>query len=365
MNILFLTTHLNTGGITSYLLCLTRGLCLRGHKVFVASAGGDCESILESYGATHFNLGFRTKSEADLRIYSSLAPLKGLIEQQEIDIIHAQTRVTQVMGYFLSGASRRPLITTCHGFFKPHFFRRMFPCWGDAVIAISKPVYEHLVKDFRIDQEKIHTISNGIDCAQFDLVIDSLRSCKRKQWGIEASLVIGIISRLSQVKGIDVLLKCMPVIIRHYSDVLLMIVGQGPEQDNLYALVESLNLKKHVRFENIVNQTADILPAFDVFVMPSHQEGLGLSVMEAQACGLPVVASNVGGLTDLIEEGKTGYLVPPQDPLALAAKIMEVFKNPDQAKEVGLAARQYIAREFSLEEMVLATEKVYEQHISR
>ncbi|MBI3601593.1 MAG: glycosyltransferase family 4 protein [Candidatus Omnitrophica bacterium] len=362
MNILFLTTHLNTGGITSYLLSLSRGLQAQGHQVFVASAGGDCENIFKNDGGRHFNLGFRTKSEIDPRIYLSLGPLKKFVYKENINIIHAQTRVTQVMGYFLARMSHKPLVTTCHGFFKPRFFRRIFSCWGQAVIAISKPVKEHLVRDFGLDPKKVHWIANGIDCSKFVLATEALKQQTRQRWNIQAKFVIGLIARFSDVKGIDVLIKSMPLVIQQYPDVLFMVVGQGPEQEKLFNLAEGLNLKTHVRFENIVNQTADILPAFDLFVMPSRQEGLGLSVMEAQSCGLPVIASGVGGLVDLIEDGKTGYLVSAGDSKALAAKINEVLRNPLQAREVGLAAREYIARNFSLEKMVSATEKIYERN---
>ncbi len=365
MNILFLTTHLNTGGITSYLLTLSRGLQAQGHQVFVASNGGDCEDILKNDGGRHFNLGFRTKSEADVRIYLSLGRLKEFIRQENIDVIHAQTRVTQVMGYFLARMSDKPLVTTCHGFFKPRFFRRIFPCWGQAVIAISKPVQEHLVRDFGVDPKKVHWIANGIDCSRFVLATEALKQQSRRRWNIQAKFVIGIIARLSSVKGIDVLLKSMPQVIGQYPDVLLMVVGEGPEQDKFFVLVKNLNLQAHVRFEKIVNQTADILPAFDLFVMPSRQEGLGLSVMEAQACGLAVIASSVGGLVDLIEDKRTGYLVPAGDSKALAAKIIEVLRHPSQAKQVGQNAREYIARNFSLQKMVSATVKIYEQYSRR
>lgn len=365
MNILFLTTHLNTGGITSYLLSLTRGLSQRNHNVIVASAGGNCESLLSSCGGKHFNLGFRTKSEADLRIYLNLGRLKQLIHHENIDVIHAHTRVTQVMGYFLSAQTRKPLITTCHGFFKPRFFRRIFPCWGNAVIAISQPVRKHLIQDFHVEAQKVHTIANGVDCTQFVVATEAQKQQRRQQWNIKAKIVLGIIARLSDVKGIDVLLHSLPRVIQKYPDLLLMIVGEGPEHDMLVALVDQLNLRTHVRFEKIINQTAELLPVFDVFVMPSRQEGLGLSVMEAQACALPVVASRVGGLVDLIEDAKTGFLVAPEYPLALADKIIEVLDNPAKAKQVGLTAREYMMEHFSSTQMVLATEKVYGQYTGR
>ncbi len=362
MKILFLTTHLNTGGITSYLLSLTQSLTQRGHKVFVVSAGGNCVSLLEGFGGEHINLGFRTKSELDLRIYLKLGFLKNFVKNEGIDIIHAQTRVTQVMAYFLSGMTKKPFISTCHGFFRTHFFRRVFPCWGNGAIAISKPVREHLIKDFHLLEQRVHLIANGIDWVKFSPVENEIKESKRQQWKIKAKLVIGIIARLSDVKGIDILLKTMPLVIKQYPDVLLMIVGDGPEKERLIDLVDGLNLTKNVRFENIVNQTVDLLPVFDLFIMPSRQEGLGLSVMEAQACALPVIASRVGGLVDLIEDGRTGYLVSVEDHKALAFKIIEVLGNPMKAKQVGLAARENIIRKFSLERMAEDTEKVYEQY---
>jgi len=263
MKILLLSTHFNTGGITSYLMSLSRGLIQRGHKVFLVSAGGNCESVFKNIGGNHLDLGFRTKSEADLRIYLNLRRWKNFIEQEDIDVIHAQTRITQVMGHLLSLLTRRPLITTCHGFFRPHLFRRLFPCWGDAVIAISQPVRDHLKNDFHVKDQRIHVVANGLDMKAFPLATQMLRIQKRKQWDIKAHKVIGIIARLSDVKGIDVLLKSMPLVIKQFPNVLLMIVGEGDQQDKLLALSEKLNLNEHVRFENIVNQTADILPVFD------------------------------------------------------------------------------------------------------
>jgi len=365
MNILFLTTHVNTGGITSYLLTLGQGLVKKGHKVLVASGGGNCVARFQDAGIRHVQVNIRTKSEAHPKLLLAWPLLHRLIHEENIDIIHAQTRVTQVLGYALSLGGTVKMVTTCHGFFRPRWFRRMFPCWGDAVIAISQPVERHLNGDFGVDAKTIYLIPNGIDLDRFVMTDEQKRRDMRKKWHVNSGQVIGIIARLSDVKGIDILIKAMPRVLKEIPAAHLMIVGQGPQESYLKKLTKDLSLTAHVRFENTVNQTEELLPIFDVFVMPSLMEGLGLSVMEAQACGIPVIASRVGGLVDLIEDGTSGYLVDSHDPASLAHRIIEVLKNPYSAHAMAEQARLNIEQYFSAQGMVSETLKVYEQYSRR
>ena len=365
MNILFLTTHANTGGITSYLLTLGQGLVKEGHKVLVVSSGGDCVSRFQDAGIRHVKINIRTKSEAHPKLLLALPLLNRLIREENINIIHAQTRVTQVLGYGLGLGCGVKMVTTCHGFFRLRWFRKIFPCWGDAVIAISQPVARHLHQDFAIDPQKIHLIPNGIDLDRFVMTSAQKRLDMRQKWHVGGNQVIGIIARLSDVKGIDILIKAMPRVLKAIPSANLMIVGQGPEEFRLKKLTQELSLGSQVRFENTVNQTQELLPIFDVFVMPSLMEGLGLSVIEAQACGIPVVASKVGGLVDLIEEGVSGYLVDSHDPTVWAQRIIEVLKNPDGARACAQQARSNIERHFSAAIMVEETLKIYYEQYSR
>ncbi len=365
MNILFLTTHFNTGGITSYVLTLGEALIRSGHKVWVASSGGDCVPRLEAAGIRHVTVNIRTKSEASPKLWFSYGPLKTLIEKEGINIIHAQTRVTQVLGFFLSRFGGVPMVTTCHGFFRPRWFRKTFPCWGEAVIAISKPVEQHLVKDFGVAQDQVHLIANGIDLERFEVVNEQMRREAREKWGMGKAPLIGIIARLSDVKGIDILIKAMPLVLKEIPTANLLIAGQGPEEIVLKKLTQDMSLTAHVHFKSITNQSQELLCAFDVFVMPSLMEGLGLSVIEAQACGIPVVASKIGGLVDLIEDGKTGFLVPVNDPTALADRIIVVLKNPQQAKAMARQARVQTEQNFSVQRMLKETLGVYEQYSRR
>jgi len=118
MKTLFLTTHLNTGGITSYLLTLTKGLIARGHKVYLISSGGNTEEEFEAMGVRLHNLNFRTKSDISPKIYFSIPIIKSYINEYKIDIVHAHTRITQIMGCILKFNTKIPYLSTCHGFFK-------------------------------------------------------------------------------------------------------------------------------------------------------------------------------------------------------------------------------------------------------
>jgi glycosyltransferase involved in cell wall biosynthesis len=365
MNVLFLTTHFNTGGITSYILTLGEALVKSGHKVWVVSSGGNCVPRLESAGIRHVQINIRTKSEVSPKLWLNFGTLKKLIQKEGIDIIHAQTRVTQVLGGFLSRATGVKVVTTCHGFFRPRWFRKMFPCWGEAVIAISKPVAHHLSADFGVPQNKIHLIANGIDLDRFVMTNEQMRREARQKTDIGDKPLIGIIARLSDVKGIDVLIKAMPLILKEIPSSNLLIAGQGPQEVALKKLTQDLGLSACIHFKSTVNQTQDLLCAFDVFVMPSLMEGLGLSVMEAQACGIPVVASRVGGLVDLIEDGKSGYLVAVNDPKALADRIIEVLRAPQQSKVMAQQARLNIEQRFSARQMLQETLGVYEKYSRR
>lgn len=235
----------------------------------------------------------------------------------------------------------------------------IYPCWGMRVAAVSRPVAQHLIKDFRLEPSRVVLIPNGIDLSRFVIPRQEDRESCRRKFGVQGSPVIGIIARLSDVKGHADLIKAFKKVLLKFPEARLLIVGEGPLEDDLRRLVEGLSLSSRVDFYKIVNRTADVLPLFDVFVMPSLQEGLGLSVMEAQAMGLPVVASRVGGLPDIIEHNRTGLLVEPQHPAALAEAICDVLAHPAKAWDMGRAARIFLEKHYSSGQMILSTLAMY------
>ena len=362
MNILFLANHLDVGGISSYLLTLASGLKQKGHQVYLASGGGELEDKFIQAGITHFRCPLKTKNEISPKIIFSFWKLRQVARKFNIDLIHSQSRTTQVLGDLLGRSLAKSHIFTCHGFFKPRLSRRIFGCWGQMVIAISQQVKEHLIIDFKLDENKISVIHNGIDTKNFGDF--SARDNMRRKLGSSADFLVGIIARLSSVKGHIYLIQAMPEVIKNFPNTKLLIIGCGKTKDALIKETQDLGLEGSILFIPEAKNTKDWLAAMDIFVMPSLQEGLGLALMEAMAQGVVVVGSAVGGIKTLIQDKVNGLLVESANATALAQAIIVLLGDSRLRRALGARAREFIIANFSQEEMVAKTEKVYQQSLS-
>ena len=365
MKILFLVNHLNVGGITSYILTLASGLKKKGHNVFIASSGGELLPKFNDLGIVYISIPIKTKNELSPKILLSALKLKKIIKDNEIDILHSHSRTTQVLGCLLYEFTGIKHITTCHGFFKRRFSRKILPCWGEKVIAISEQVKEHLVDDFKIKPDRISLINNGIDVDRFKQITLSQKQEAKNRLGFKSSSVIGILARLSDVKGHKYLIEAMKTVLVNFPDAQLLVAGEGKMEKELKRLTESLNIEKSVLFVPEALDTRDILSAIDIFVMPSLKEGLGLALMEAMSSGLAVVGSSVGGIKTLIKDGENGLLVDSGDSSGIAKAVIDLISNPGKALNLGANARRYIADKFSQEYMVLKTEELYQECLKK
>lgn len=359
MNVLFIANHLNVGGVTSYLYTLSGGLKQKGHNVYLASSGGELTEKFIGLGVKHIRVPLTTKNEISPKIVFSFFKLRKEARKFNPDLVHSNSRTTQVLGNLLSRSLNIPHVFTCHGFFKPKLSRRLFPYWGQAVIAISNEVKEHLIADLKLDARNISVINNGIDTDNFGNF--SARDNLRKDLGINDSFLVGIIARLSDVKGHIYLIRAMRKVIENFPTAKLLIIGEGKMKNALIKEVDALAIKENVLFIPEVGNTREMLSAMDVFVMPSLQEGLGLALMEAMAQGLAVVGSAVGGIKTLIQDRVNGLLVGPADVEGLAQSILELLKDSKLRKDLGVKAREFITENFSKEQMVDHTEMVYKR----
>jgi glycosyltransferase involved in cell wall biosynthesis len=365
MRVLIVTSHLNFGGISSYSVSLAKKLKEKGHEVFIASSGGDMVPELEDVKINHLQLPLNTKSELNPKVIISGIKTAFFVSSNKIDIMHAQSRVAQVCCSLASSLTRIPYITTCHGFFKPKFTRKVFKFWGRKVIAISEAVRAHLVNDLKVAKNKIVLIYNGVDVKNFERYYTSQdKEAIRKEYKLEDSPVVGIIARLSSVKGHEYLIRAAKFILAERSDIQFLIIGDGPEENKLKRLVKSLNIEKNIFFHSSILDTARPLSIIDIFVMPSISEGLGLAILEAMASGLPVVASNVGGIYSLVLEGENGILVAPKNPQALKEAVLKLINDKKLCLQMGRKSREICGSKFSLDIFAEEVEKVYREIIN-
>jgi glycosyltransferase involved in cell wall biosynthesis len=228
------------------------------------------------------------------------------------------------------------------------------------VTCCSEAVRRRTLSEVGGDERKYITIHNGVDVARFD----SGRAVAKPDVGLlEGVPVIGMVGRLIEPeKGLAVLLEGMARLAGPPAPLScqLLIVGEGPARRQLHDLCARLGILSRVAFAGMRRDIADLLPLFDVFVMPSLSEGFGIAIVEAMAAGRPVVASAVGGIPEIVKQGETGLLVPPGDPVALAAAIRDLLTQPDRARALGACGRQRARERFSIESAVKRHEDLYD-----
>ncbi|KPK39762.1 MAG: hypothetical protein AMJ78_07990 [Omnitrophica WOR_2 bacterium SM23_29] len=363
MRILLLTSHLNIGGIAVYTITLANSLCKRGHSVYVASSGGTLDRELVS-DVGRIKVPLNTKSEVSIKVLLTVFRLRRFIRDENIEVIHAQTRVTQFAAHILSKLTGIPYVVTWHGFYRAHFFRKFFPCWGKRTIAISKTVSRHLIDVFRREEDKVRLIFNGIDTSKFvnDYSANEREDTKRR-YGLKDGPIIGIISRLAPEKGHIYLIEAFKELLVEIPDAQLIIVGEGRSGSELKNKVRELGIESVVYFFGETLNTKEFLAIMDVFTRPSENEPFGLAIVEAMLMGVPVVATDAGGYKTILDEGRFGILVPPKDSVALKDALVRILTDSNLVKRLRETAREYAIQNFSADRMAEKVEVVYKEVI--
>ncbi|MBU0549251.1 MAG: glycosyltransferase family 4 protein [Candidatus Omnitrophica bacterium] len=355
MKILILTNHLNIGGITRYVLELSKGLKQRGHDIFVGSLSGWAEGILKENGISFLKLPLKTKSILSPRLIAAYFILKEFIQREDIALIHAQTRITQFLAFLVSRKLGIAYVSTFHGFYQPHLVRRKIPCLGDSTIAISEAVGKHLVEDFGLEKKKLNVIYNSISLEE------NYSKGGKDYSSIQGSPILAIIARLSAEKGHILLFQAVSRLIKEYPSIRLLVIGTGRKEQQLKAWVRKEGLGNHIIFLGAEANLRSLFKIIDISVLPSSKEGLGFSILEAQSRGIPVVASRVGGISEIIKDKETGILFQPGDVDGLCSGIKQLLVDPSLGKRIIDNAKKQIKERFSLEEMLSRVEAVYKK----
>jgi glycosyltransferase involved in cell wall biosynthesis len=287
--------------------------------------------------------------------------LSKLIQAEEICVIHAHEFAMNTYGSILSGLTGVPVITTVHGksyyheMWRRRFAYRLIARWSK-MVAVSEDIRTFLITQVGIKEDRVVTIHNGIDVKAYR---DRSQGESAQQNG-RTEYVIGAVGSLYPVKGHTYLLKALAIVLKSQPHVVCKIAGQGRLLHQLQAEAADLGIANQVTFLGLRHDIPQILQSIDVFVLPSLSEGLPLSVLEAMAAGKAVIATDVGGISEVVQNERTGFVVPPKDPEALASRILQLMADQAVAKRLGRAGREQVKRDFSLSTMTKQYETLYE-----
>jgi glycosyltransferase involved in cell wall biosynthesis len=298
----------------------------------------------------------------------AVGALTAHLAQIGVDVVHNHMYRAEVVGtkaalaLGVAGYPRPYVVSTVHSSrvrsTEDRELLRDLTASMDRLIAVSRAIVQKIADEGR-EGAPVSLIYNGVDLERYD---HQEPCCTlREEYGMEpGAQIVGVVARLEPEKGHPTLLEAWPLVLRSCPDAYLLIVGEGSRCDELRGLTEDLHVAHRVVFTGRREDVPAVTAALDVAVLPSYREAQGLSVLEAMALSRPVVASNVGGIPEMIEDGVTGLLVPPHDPPALAAAITSLLRDHQLADMLGRAGHDLVHQRFCLEQMIASIEEIYE-----
>ena len=229
---------------------------------------------------------------------------------------------------------------------------RILAKFTDAIVTPSFQMREDFSAIYSIPQKKIQVIYNGLDLKETVPSPGHIQDKLRKEFGLNKSdFVIGLVARFDPVKNIPLLLKSFSIVLSRIPEARLLLVGYGAEENNLRNISGSLGIEARTIFTGKRNDVPDILRLMDIYVQPSHYEGMCVALIEAMACGLATIATEAGGNSEVLEHGKCGRLVNTDNAQAMAKEIHNLYLDTEKRRLLGKKARQHVINKFQISDM--------------
>ena len=380
MTILHIITRLILGGAQQNTVLSCAAQVRAGHRVVLAYGpiyGPEGSLLKEAEAAGAELVEIPSLRRAVLPVHDLLAyrQLRCLIRQLRPDIVHTHSSKAGIIGRAAAWNQQTPgVIHTVHGL---PFHDRQNPLihrlyvrlerWAarrcHRLIAITPAMVDAFVQHDIAPREQFTVIPSGVDMQRFgDRPIDPHRA--RQLLGIDDDTpVVGLVARLDPLKGHDDLLDILPTLIQHVPDLCIVFIGDGWNCEHLQRRVRSRRWENRVIFTGLLShdQVLQAMPAFDVKVLPSYQEGQSRTLIEALLCGCGIVAYDTGGIPSICIDGQTGRLVPTGDQAALADAIIWMLQHARQRHELVQRGQDHVRARFDARRMVEMIEQVYEQ----
>lgn len=359
------------GGMKEHVLALSRGLAARGHEVAIAAPRASDISVAAG------TAGFAVHDVPiagplhPLQDPLAIAALRRIVRDGAFDVVHAHGFKAGFVGRLGTAlAGKTPFVVTAHNHvlrrqetpraakWRYRFVERALTGHVSHYIAVSDSIRAELVHDYGLAADRVTTVRNGVVPAPFLAEQDSA-AC-RAAIGVPADTpTLGLAARFSTQKGLRDLMAALVDVRRAVPGALLLLGGSGPLESELREQAAALEVSSAIRWLGHIDDVPAFLAALDVYVSPSVTEALGLGLIEAALAGVPTVATDVGGVGEVVIADKTGLLVAPSDPAALARAVVRLLEDREYARTLAGAARIRCLAEFDPERMVDDTLAVY------
>lgn len=293
--------------------------------------------------------------------------VKRLLKDEHVDLIHAHEFDANVQGTFVAALSGVPLVATVHGknYFWEKLRRRLAYQWvsrNATMVAVSENLKQFIVEKVGVDSGHVKVVYNGVDllphCGPADI-----DQCRKELDLPTGDQIVGVVGNLYPVKGHQYLIAAIPAVLAKCPNTTFIFAGRGQLEGELKEQAHQLGVAQKVRFLGLRQDIPRILAVLHAFVLPSLSEGLSLAILEAMVAGKPVIATDVGGNPELVEDSETGYLVPSQNSQALADRLISLLMNRDRALQFGKVGQLRAQGQFSLRTMVREYQAIYDQCI--
>ncbi len=349
---------LGEGGVERGTVDINREFVRLGHISIVISSGGRLAPQIEADGGQHiaFDVASKNILTAPYRIWK----LHKLLKELRPDIIHARSRVPAWLVYLANKSLNIPFVTTVHGFNSVNFYSSIMTK-GDKIICVSTAIKEYIQKNYQTDEGKIVIIPRGIDLEEFDptKIDDTFIQTFKSKFALQNSFIVTSVGRITQLKDYETFIKAIKLAKNQIPNIKGLIVGGvHPDKvdyfERLKKLVTELEMEDSIIFAGSQSNMRDIYALSNIVISASKKpESFGRSAAEALAMNCPVIATNHGGITDIVINGKTGYLVSTSDESKMSEAIVKVsqkeFRN----------LREFVENNFTLKNMTNSTLNLY------
>lgn len=334
-----------------------------GCNVYAVCSSGSLIKDVEREGikvkTIDFNRGFNLFAH-----FIAFFKLFFYFKKKKFDIVHTHNPVPGFLGQLAAKMAGVPIIiNTIHGFYfqeRDSWLKRNFLISIEKIAAkCSNLIFSQNEEDIKTaikekicDSQKIKYLGNGIDVQKFNpkRFSEEFIDKKKRELNLNSNFkIIGIIGRLVKEKGYLELFEAFKKVLNRFPDIILLVIGpeEPKKKDKIKQnIVKNYGIEENVLFLGQRTDIDELYPLFDIFVLPSHREGFPRTVIEAQATAKPVIATDVRGCKEAIENNKTGILISPKNSEELSKAVIYLFENPERAKEMGKSGRRKVEREF-------------------